>query len=750
MPRRFFIGIVYSLLSLLLAVPYVHGQPGVIFVVDGKNDRPVPYAHVCFFPLDGGEQKNSLTGEDGKAPNMAVTRSEVAVSYVGYVTHTDTVLPGQSITLSLDPKVQDINEVVVTAQYAPQRVDQSIYKVKVINSKQIERKAANNLTDLLSSDLSVRISQDGALGASMSLQGLSGEHIKFLVDGVPVIGRMNGNIDISQLNLYNVDHIEIIEGPMSVIYGSNALAGVVNIITKENNNTHIDARANSYVESVGIYNFDGGFSYRMKKHTLSLSGGRNFFDGYSDNDTSRSIRWKPKRQYFADAYYLFSEPNYKAKVSGSLFSEKLQSKGDLRPPYFETAFDSYFLTTRATGKMEASSNWKSGRFLNLVGSYSFYRREKQTYFKDLTTLEEVRTGNAEDQDTTRFHNIMARGTFSKSRPESKLNYQLGLEFNYEIGEGKRITGLRQDMGDYAAFLSVEYQPWKNFLFQPGVRAIYNTKYSAPLIYSFNIKYSFLENYALRASLSRGFRAPSLKELYLFFVDVNHNIQGNEDLTAENSYNANVNFTYSRETSSSFVGADINLFYNHINNSITFGVVEDDLYTYVNLDKYITQGAQFTANHRLYPQLNTRFGAGITGIYNSISEETDELKKFYYSPNLVASMGYRWMKYDVEFNADYKFTGRLPRVELTSSQELVEGYIESYHMLDVNVGKTFFREVLGLSAGVKNLLDVTTIPSSTGASAGSNGTAHSGGGSGSVPIGWGRTFFIRATINFRKI
>ena len=100
---------VYSLVSLLLAVPFVHGQPAVVHVVDGKTGKPVPYAHVCFYPLNGGEQKNSLTGDDGKAPNVADTRSEVAVSYVGYETLRDTIDPGKSVTLSLKPKIQDIN-----------------------------------------------------------------------------------------------------------------------------------------------------------------------------------------------------------------------------------------------------------------------------------------------------------------------------------------------------------------------------------------------------------------------------------------------------------------------------------------------------------------------------------------------------------------------------------------------------------------------------------------------------------------
>ena len=146
-------------------------------------------------------------------------------------------------------------------------------------------------------------------------------------------------------------------------------------------------------------------------------------------------------------------------------------------------------------------------------------------------------------------------------------------------------------------------------------------------------------------------------------------------------------------------------------------------------------------------MNFRFGVGVTGIFNSIYEEEPSLDKFFYSPNLVASFGYRWMKYDIQFNLDYKFTGKLPqviRVVVDEEEQLLEGYISAYNMMDFNVGKTFFKDRLGISLGVKNLFNVTTIPSTSG----STGQPHAS-SSGSTPVGWGRTFFIRATYNLRK-
>ena len=227
------VSIILGLLSLL-AVTSGYGQKALIKVTDQKNHEPVAFAHVCFEGIKSGTSRYALTSMEGTVTNDIHEISRIAISYVGYSTYTDTLKPGQSIDVQLRPKVLNMDEVVVTAQYTPERADKSIYKVEVINARQIEQKAATNMADLLKDQSTMRVTQNGVLGTSLRIQGMSGENVKFLQDGVPLIGRMNGNFDLNQINLYNVDHIEVIEGPMSVIYGSNALAGVINIITKEN------------------------------------------------------------------------------------------------------------------------------------------------------------------------------------------------------------------------------------------------------------------------------------------------------------------------------------------------------------------------------------------------------------------------------------------------------------------------------------------------------------------------------------
>ena len=732
------------LLIFCLAVPVLSiGQKQSIRILDQKTGEGVPYAHVCLEELDGGEKSYQLTDEDGFADFEYNEPAILAVSFVGYETLIDTIFRASNYEYKLKPTVFNINEVVITAQYTPEKADKSIYKVKLITSKQIERQAANNLNDLLGSELNFRVAQDGALGSSLSIQGLSGEHIKFLVDGVPVIGRMNGNIDISQLNLYNVDHVEIIEGPMSVVYGSNALAGVINVITKESMNGSVRATASAYTESVGVFNFDALAAFRIKNHNFSISGARNFFNGFSTDDSLRSQRWKPKRQYNFDAFYMYDIKTFKIKVSGAYFNEKLQSQGDLMPPYYETAFDNYFITNRFSGKLDAVRSFKKKRFLNLVAAYSWYERRKETYFKDLTTLDEVLTGNASDQDTTNFDNILVRGTYSKSNSESKLNYQMGLDFNIERGRGKRITDNNQEIGDYAGFVSLKYTPFNSLIFQPGMRLIYNTKYAAPLVYSLNIRWQIIENITTRASYSRGFRAPSLKELYLFFVDVNHNIKGNEDLEAEDSHNVNASISYFREKDIHYIGFELKLFYNNINNIITLAQIDKDLYTYVNVDKYITQGIEFETKYKFYPNFDARIGLVETGRYNAVADDNSDVKQFYYSTDVITNLHYKMIRWNADISLFYKYSGKIPQFFVDTDGSLVEGYIDNYNTMDITIQKFFLMNKLVVGGGVKNIFDVTDVDAAAMA-----GGAHSGGGSG-YSVGWGRTFFLKLTYNFMK-
>lgn len=729
-----------GVMVLLLSVGEIFGQQAAITIIDAKTREVVPYAHVSFVGIKTAALKHFVTDMNGKVPNELKEPSKISITYVGYETFSDTVFPGISSTVSLKPAVLNMSEVVVTAQMIPERADKSIYKINVINSRQIELKAANNLTDLLSTESNMRVSQGGILGTSLSLQGLSGENVKFLVDGVPVVGRLNGNIDLNQLNLYNVDHVEIIEGPMSVIYGSNAIAGVVNIITKENRNSSITAFANSYLESVGVYNFNAGASVRMKKNNFALNLSRNFFDGFSVNDTLRSMLWKPRRQYNTDAYYLYSGTKTRVKLSVQYFDEMLQDKGDLQKPYLETAVDNYYHTIRQTSKVETSYTISEKRQISLVGAYSTYFRYRNVYQNDLTIPEKNLAGG----DTTAVGSYMLRLWYNRNYPSQKLNYQVGFDGNLERNEGQRILGGSQQIGDYAAFLSLKYNPVEKISIQPGARFIYNTKYSAPVIYSLNTKYGLSTHSSIRATYARGFRAPSIKELYLDFVDINHNLHGNPDLKAENSNNINLNFSYNRETPKAYLNTELGLFYNYVNNMIWLFQVGNDIttYTYGNVSKFISKGIQANTSVSFYPKISVKAGISYIGRKFPDNANNTSGNSFHYSTDFNTMVTYSFEKYNASITANFKYTGRFP--QLTPDGTFKNDYIQGYSNLDISVNKNFLQKRFSVSVGGKNLVDVKDVKAGL-----VNSGAHSGGGNGSSHVAWGRTAFLKLTYNFNK-
>jgi outer membrane receptor for ferrienterochelin and colicins len=190
-------------------------------------------------------------------------------------------------------------------------------------------------------------------------------------------------------------------------------------------------------------------------------------------------------------------------------------------------------------------------------------------------------------DTTSIDSWNGRLVFARNKVDSKFNFQSGIDINTESGKGERITGGEQSIADYAAFFSVKWDPWKPLSIQPGLRFIYNTKYQAPLVYSLSVKWDIYSGLSARGSYSKGFRSPSIKELYLYFVDVNHNVQGNPDLQAEQSNNFNLVLQYGIENRKTAWSTELTGFYNVIDNGITLAQSTGTLYTYINVDKFKT-------------------------------------------------------------------------------------------------------------------------------------------------------------------
>jgi outer membrane receptor for ferrienterochelin and colicins len=441
---------------------------------------------------------------------------------------------------------------------------------------------------------------------------------------------------------------------------------------------------------------------------------------------------------------MYDKKKFKLKLSAIYFNELMQDKGDLMAPYYETAFDQYYYTNRFSPKLEFSSKLTEDKYLSLLGSYSYYNRIKNTQYNDLTTLSQHLTTNPTDHDTSIFDALMFKGSYSKSNEKSKLDYQTGFDINIERGQGKRILDYEQSIGDYAVFVSGKYKPFQKIDIQPGLRYSYNTKYSAPLVYSINIKYNPVISLNLRASYAKGFRSPSLKELYLYFVDVNHDVIGNPNLQSEYSNNANVSGAYNFSKDKHYFTSEANLFYNYIQNIITLAQKGGLTYTYINVDEYTTKGGSLSLTYKLHPRLTWKVGWELTGRNNSLNRTDSILHNFVYTNDFSSEWRYSNVKYRFTISIFYKYNSPLPQFYIDQNNEVKEGYIDEYHTLDVSVKRNFIKDMFQLTIGGKNLFDNKNITS-----VGSTGGAHTS-GDGTVPVAWGRTWFVNLTYFFNKI
>jgi outer membrane receptor for ferrienterochelin and colicins len=717
-----------------------------IYVNDNEG-RPVAGAHVFINPLNGIEPVYEITDFAGKIKNTCTQPATIKISYVGFKSIVDTILPGADLNYTFQLDQNQLNEYIVTSYAIPTRIQESVYKVKVIDRARMDAQGAQNLRDLLTNDLNVRLSQDAVLGSSIKMQGVGGENVKIMVDGVPMIGRLDGNLDLSQVNLNNIEKIEIIEGSTSTIYGSNAMGGVINLITKKNQHHNLEGSTKFYYETVGTYNLDARVGWQFKNNFLQVSGGRYFFDGFNITDSiQRVFLWKPKEQYHGELQYNRSLGKLNLRYSGNLFHELLESKGAPETPFFITATDQWFRTIRSTHGLFLTGYVAPNHHIDLTFSYAYYQRRRQTFRKDLVSLNQHLT----DENTDEFNQVMSRGMYNFNKPGARVAIQTGYEFNYETAQGPRIENQFQEMTDVALFAAAEIKPVKIWSIKPAMRFGYQSKFEMPVIPSIHTRLSPHKNLDIRLSYSSGFRAPTLKELYFLFVDVNHKVYGNPQLQAEYGNNLNGSITYTNKHYKNIeFGFSAGGFYNDIQNQIRLIALsitpDSNIYRNTNIARFQSVGAQATANFT-WKNLSVGVGATYTGIINSLTDSTVDNSNYRFYPEIQTNAAYHFKKWHGKLSLFFKYTGTQPFLysEYDEGQQknvTREGSVAGFGTMDVSYSQSFFKNKLQIALYGKNLLNITNV-----AQVGVSGGAHSAGAN-SLPTLWGRSFGVSVTYNF---
>ncbi len=287
-------------------------------------------------------------------------------------------------------KTKELGEVVITGQYKPQSVKNSVYQVRTISKERIQQQGAAKLQDVLNNELNIRFSQDVATGGSdITMMGLKGQNVKILIDGVPMVGRQgtSNEININQIDVNSIERIEIVEGPMSVVYGADALAGVINIITKKAGGAKLSVTAKVHEETIGkeygfqqgIHNQYAGLTWRNKNWEIGGGFGHNYFGGWKDTATDRELVWHNKDQITGNGFIGYNHGKINLRYRFDGLDEIIYNPGNFVNDYPAAAdtlaFDQEYLTRRLMQQLQAAYTVNSNLSFQAQAAYTDYSRQ---------------------------------------------------------------------------------------------------------------------------------------------------------------------------------------------------------------------------------------------------------------------------------------------------------------------------------------------------------------------------------------
>ncbi len=672
-----------------------------------------------------------------------------------------------------------IDPVMITGNTDAKKISQSPYNVQVIPGKTIRRMGAQNLAEVLQNQSGILIGQDAQLGTGITMQGLGGQAVKILIDGIPMIGRLNGNIDLGQIMVGQIDRIEIIEGPMGVVYGSDAIAGVINVITKQLQ-TKTQSNLVAYADATRHYNIESNVQYPLSigdksyQLPLSFSIGRHYFGGVDFDTSNRHFDWKPKTKVFANANILFKKGKSQHQLSGSMLHEMMLDRSDAEYNLVSVyGYNNRFYTQR--NNIALQSNFVLGKNTRVqwTNGINRYYRFNVLKRRNLVLGDEIESLIGEI-DTTLNLAYNSRALISW-KPSEKIQFLYGFDANTEMLSSKRV---KKDnaMNDVGIFVESEWKISPKISIRPSLRVMYNSLFGrtpfpeilgptwkiAPLIPSFQSRWVLSKHITMRGSYGKGFRSPTLKERNFLFVDINHNVQGNPDLVPEISQNAILSFDY-RHGISVYQAVSLTLkgFYNQLTNQIQLSLVDNStrLFKYINIGELNSRGMGAEFN---YHQYSFNVTAVFDCIYNK-SKLNDTTQTIHFSTvQGKLNLAYTFEKPQLSAQIFTRFSGK---TQVFYANGGAPFSAEAYTLLDLSVSKymrgrkkpekihnTWLNQPMTLQLGCKNILGITQMaaPIRGGTFPGngipSMGAIHTGGAA--LQITPGRSFFISLTLNIQ--
>lgn len=501
-------------------------------------------------------------------------------------------------TDSLADSYFDLTEVVVTGVRAPRLLKDTPVQTRLITAKEIMRSDATNVEDLLQQEMpGVEFSYAMNQQVHLNFNGQGGQSVLFLVDGERLAGETMDDVDFTRLDLSNVDHIEIVKGASSALYGSNAGGGVINIITRralDRWRVSADARIGRHNEQ--RYNLGVTAKGKYLQNILTVN------------------------RYSIDNYQVHSAPDPVTRVVTTIYGNRIWNVNDR-------------ITCTPLGNLKLTA--RAGYFFRQLAR----TEDSPERYRDLTAGLRGEWGMT---DNDRLELSYAYDQYDKSdfyrlssldvRSYSNVQHSIRTLYNHTFGSGDIITAGADFMRDYMmnrklkepqktqlsfdGFVQYDWIASEKFECVAALRYDYfSIGHLSRLTPKISARYRPRYDINLRAGYGMGFRAPTLKERYYQFDMAGiWIVNGNPDLKPESSHN----FTISADYTHRNYNVTVSGYYNRIHDRISTGIPyyrPDDpkqLYLdYVNLADYAVAGAEIALQARWNCGLSARVNYAFT-------------------------------------------------------------------------------------------------------------------------------------------
>jgi len=419
------------------------------------------------------------------------------------VLSTSTVAFAQRDTTRKDSTKQ-LKEVVVTGTRTAKSLQQVPIPIIRITSEEIKNRGLVRLNEVLSEQTGINILDDPH-GQGIQIQGFDPAYTLILIDGLPLIGRSTGILELSRITTNNIDRIEIVKGPTSSLYGSEAMAGVVNINTAEPAKGFSGGVAGRYGTNKNA-DISLNSSYKTNKFYISGFANRNSSGGYSLQPASGIPTVSPFHGYTLNGKtaYRFDD-NTSLKLSVRYFTNDQDSRFSVD--------DNRFASGKGTEKDFNLAPVITHRFskkdVSLLQLYrSVYKTNSDIRYED----------NHDIYDQTYFTQTFNRAEIQNDYAlQDNLKLTAGVGGQYETVEATRYTKQQSFTSGYGYF-QADWIPVKKLDIIAGGRfdahSVYKSQFSPKLAAS----YALSDKLTILGSAGKGYKAPDFRQLYLNFTN----------------------------------------------------------------------------------------------------------------------------------------------------------------------------------------------------------------------------------------